>query len=58
VYAARDETFADVFDRIKRIYNPRRRQTTPGYSSFVEYKNATARLRAMAAESGQGDNSR
>lgn len=41
VYATRDEAKADVFDYVERFYNPRRRHSTIGYLSPVEYENAT-----------------
>jgi putative transposase len=41
VYATRDEAKADVFDYVERFYNPRRRHSTIGYPSPVEYENAT-----------------
>jgi len=41
-YRSRDEVRADVFDYIERFYNPRRRHSTLGYLSPVDYeKQAT-----------------
>jgi len=40
VYRARDEAKADVFDYIERFYNPKRRHSTIGYLSPVEFENA------------------
>ena len=40
VYATRDEAKADVFDYVERFYHPRRRHSTLGYLSPVEYENA------------------
>jgi hypothetical protein len=40
MYAARDETGADVFHHVERLYNPRRRYSTLGYPNPVEYENA------------------
>jgi len=38
VYRTRDETRADVFDYIERSCNPRRRHSTLGYMSPVEFE--------------------
>lgn len=38
VYRTRDEARADVFDYIERFYNPRRRHSTLGYLSPVEFE--------------------
>src|SRR5258708_6429266 len=38
VCRSRDEAKADVFDYIERIYNPRRRHSTIGYLSPMEYE--------------------
>jgi putative transposase len=38
VYSTRDEAKADVFDYIERFYNPRRRHSTLGYLSPVEFE--------------------
>ena len=40
VYRTRDEARADVFDYIERFYNPKRRHSTIGYLSPVEFENA------------------
>jgi putative transposase len=37
-YRSRDEARADVFDYIERFYNPRRRHSTLGYLSPVDYE--------------------
>jgi putative transposase len=37
-YRTRDDAKADVFDYIERFYNPRRRHSTLGYLSPVEYE--------------------
>jgi putative transposase len=39
-YQTRDEARADVFDYIERFYNPRRRHSTLGYLSPIDYENA------------------
>ncbi len=44
VYRTRDDARADVFDYIERFYNPRRRHSTLGYLSPVEFEE-----RAMLA---------
>jgi putative transposase len=38
VYRTRDEARADVFDYIERFYNPRRRHSTLGYLSPLDYE--------------------
>lgn len=38
-YRTRDAARADVFDYIERFYNPRRRHSTLGYLSPVEFEN-------------------
>lgn len=42
-YRTRDEAKADVFDYIERFYNPRRRHSTIGYMSPVEFENSIGR---------------
>ena len=37
-YRTRDEAKADVFDYIERFYNPKRRHSTIGYLSPVEFE--------------------
>ncbi|MCE8001188.1 MAG: IS3 family transposase, partial [Rhodobiaceae bacterium] len=44
VYRTRDQARADVFDYIERFYNPRRRHSTIGYLSPMQYEE-----RAMKA---------
>ena len=39
VYRTRDDARADVFDYIERFYNPRRRHSTLGYLSPVEFED-------------------
>ena len=38
VYRSRAEAKADVFDYIERFYNPRRRHSTLGYISPIEFE--------------------
>ena len=38
VYRTRDAARADVFDYIERFYNPKRRHSTLGYLSPVEFE--------------------
>ena len=38
VYRSRDQARADVFDYIERFYNPRRRHSTLGYLSPMDYE--------------------
>ena len=40
VYRTRDSARADVFDYIERFYNPRRRHSTLGYLSPVQFEEA------------------
>ena len=39
VYRTRDQARADVFDYIERFYNPKRRQSTIGYLSPMEFES-------------------
>ena len=43
-YATREEVRADVFDYIERFYNPRRRHSTLGQISPVEFERRFADL--------------
>ena len=38
LYRSRDEAKADVFDYIERFYNPKRRHSTIGYMSPMEFE--------------------
>jgi putative transposase len=38
VYGSRAEAKADVFDYIERFYNPKRRRSTLGYLSPIEFE--------------------
>ena len=40
VYRTRDQARADVFDYIERFYNPRRRHSTLGYLSPIQFEEA------------------
>ena len=40
-YRTRDEARADVFDYIERFYNPKRRHSTIGYLSPMEFERQT-----------------
>lgn len=42
VYRTRAEAKADVFDYIERFYNPRRRHSTLGYLSPVQFENVNS----------------
>ena len=42
VYRTRDQARADVFDCIERFYNPRRRHSTIGYLSPMEFERIKA----------------
>jgi putative transposase len=41
-YSTRDEAKAEVFDYIERFYNPKRRHSTLGYVSPIEFENMAA----------------
>jgi len=41
-YRTRDQAKADVFDYIERFYNPRRRHSTLGYLSPVDFEKSTS----------------
>lgn len=41
VYRSRSDANADVFDYIKRFYNPTRRHSTLGYLSPMQYEQQT-----------------
>ncbi len=38
VYRSRNQAKADVFDFIERFYNPKRRHSTIGYLSPIEFE--------------------
>jgi putative transposase len=50
-YRTRDEARADVFDYVERFYNPRRRHSTLGYLSPVEFEMQAASASSMWAAS-------
>ena len=41
VYRTRAQAIADVFDYIERFYNPKRRHSTLGYLSPIEFERKT-----------------
>jgi putative transposase len=41
-YRNRDQASADVFDYVEPLYNPRRRHSTIGYLSPMEFGQTTA----------------
>lgn len=54
MYRSRDEAKADVFDYIERVYNPKRRHSTIGYTSTMEFErqaglNGCQSIRAQAS---------
>jgi putative transposase len=49
-YRTRDEARADVFDYIERFYNPRRRHSSIGYVSPVEFENTRCGSSTMTSE--------
>jgi putative transposase len=53
-YRTRDEAKADVFDYIECFYNPRRRHSTIGYLSPVEFEMKAGLVWAVSTESGAG----
>ena len=42
VYRTRDQARADMFDYIERFYNPRRRHSTIGYLSPMDFERNAA----------------
>jgi putative transposase len=42
VYRTRDQARANIFDCIERFYNPRRRHSTNGYLSPMEFERLAA----------------
>jgi len=50
-YRTRDEARADVFDYVERFYNPRRRHSSIGYMSPVEFElNALTLILEQSSE--------
>lgn len=49
VYCSREQAGADVFDYIERFYNPRRRHSTLGYVSPIQFE----KLRSASTEPQQ-----
>jgi putative transposase len=42
MYSTRDQVKADVFDYIERSYNPKRRHSTLGYLSRIDFEQMAA----------------
>ena len=42
IYNSRNQAKADVFDFIERFYNPKRRHSTIGYLSPIEFERRAA----------------
>ena len=42
IYRSRDQARADVFDYMECFYNPRRRHSTIGYLSPIEFEQSKA----------------
>ena len=53
-YRSRDDVRADVFSYIEQFYNPRRRHSTLGYVSPMEYKKQADSLNQVYADPGAG----
>ena len=54
MYRTRDEARADVFDYIERFYNPKRRHSTIGYLSPMEFEQRLDLLRRVSTKPGAG----
>src|SRR5437763_14217808 len=52
VYRTRDEAKADVFDYIERFYNPKRRHSTIGYVSTMEFERQAGLIQAGRNRTG------
>ena len=52
VYRTRDEAKADVFDYIECFYNPKRRHSTIGYLSPMEFERQAGLLKAGIIQTG------
>jgi putative transposase len=52
VYRTRDDAKADVFDYIERFYNPRRRHSTLGYLSPVQYEEQAKQAQLRVHRTG------
>jgi putative transposase len=55
VYRTRDEAKADVFDYIERFYNPKRRHSTIGYLSLMEFESQAGLAQVHVNLAGQID---
>ena len=54
MYRTRNEAKVDVFDYIECFYNPKRRHSTIGYLSPVEFEKQMKLLRMLSTEPGAG----
>jgi putative transposase len=54
VYRTRDEAKLDVFDYIERFYNPKRRHSTIGYLSPMEFGKESDSPNRESTEPGAG----
>ena len=54
LYRTRDEAKADVFDYIERFYNPKRRHSTIGYLSPMEFESKAGLASVRVNRTGAG----
>ena len=52
VYRTRDDAKADLFDYIERFYNPKRRHSTIGHLSPVEFEDAAMLALMLVHQTG------
>jgi light-regulated signal transduction histidine kinase (bacteriophytochrome) len=55
LYRTRNEAKADVFDYIERFYNPKRRRSTIGYLSPVEFERSLTEYHPNRVQATTGD---